>query len=179
MSLTSSSIMSETSKNNESETTDCDRQVTNSKVRRVIEEYDLEGFGAELEGRWTGAYESRSSLRELADRFNRRVLEVAMERVGLSPLESEVQSKYEALTGDDVSSGVQIQARRDLERQGVDIDAVESDFVTHQAMHTYLTKYRGAELPSKSETDQLSKARDTMQRLRSRTVAVIENTLGR
>ncbi|MFC6771661.1 rod-determining factor RdfA, partial [Halorubrum pallidum] len=49
----------------------------NSKVARVIEAYDLAGLGAQLERQWTGADGDRTSLRDLADVFNRRVLEAA------------------------------------------------------------------------------------------------------
>lgn len=149
----------------------------NSKVGRVIEAYGLTGLGAELEARWTGEDGPRKSLRELAAEFNRRVLRVAMTEAGLSPLETEVESKYRALTDDDTSSGVRTQVRRDLERKGVDIDTVESDFVTHQAIHTYLTKYRKAQF--ETDSDRLETARETIMRLKRRTLVVVEDALER
>ncbi|MFB6108051.1 MAG: rod-determining factor RdfA [Haloplanus sp.] len=152
---------------------------TNCKVGRLIAEYDLRGFGDELEARWTGERGERESLRDLMATFNERLLRAAMEDAGLSPLDSEVASKYEALTDDDVSSGVRTETTRDLERNGVDVDALETDFVTHQAIHTYLTKYRDAELERPDDAERVSKALETVQRLRSRLLAVTENVLSR
>lgn len=155
-----------------------DRDPTDSKVGRVIAEYDLDGFGAELEARWTGERGERTSLRDLADVLNRRLLRQAMAEAGDPPLEPDVEATYQALTGDGVSRGVQTQVRRDLQRQGVDVDSLEADFVTHQAVHTYLTEYRGAEHVT-GDDDPRDSARQTIQRLRSRTLAVVENSLDR
>lgn len=156
-----------------------DRDPTNSKVGRVIDAYDLDGFGADLEARWTGEGGERTSLRDLADLVNRRLLRRAMERAGTSPLDTDVEAKYEVLADDGTSRGVRTQVRRDLQRQGVDVDALEDDFVTHQAVHTYLTKYRGAEHTTDADADQVRSARNTIQRLRNRTLAVVENSLDR
>jgi hypothetical protein len=151
---------------------------TDSKVGRVIEEYGLAGYGAELEARWTDDAGTRSSLRELADALNEQLVRAALEDAGQSPRDGEVAERYGALTGDDVSSGVRTRVRRELERQGVDVDALTDDFVTHQAVHTYLTKYRETELDD-DETDRVSKTLETIRRLRSRMIAVVENSLER
>jgi DNA-binding transcriptional ArsR family regulator len=158
--------------------TDGGRDYTDSKVGRVIEEFGLTGLGAELEARWTGAAGSRSSLRELADAVNKQLLAAALEEAGHSLREGEIAERYAALTDDDVSSGVRTRVRRELERKGIDVDALTDDFVSHQAVHTYLTKYREAELTT-DETDRVSKALETIRRLRSRMVAVVENSLER
>lgn len=146
------------------------------KVGRVIDEYDLAGWGAELERRWVGEGGESESLRSLADDLNRAVLRSALVDAGQQPVDGEVRNTYRLLTDDDVSSGDRTQLRRSLERQGVDVEQVERDFVTHQAVHTYLRKGRGAE----KETDDGNRAErvgETIQRLRSRTVAVTESSL--
>lgn len=155
------------------------RDPTNCKVGRLIEEYDLGEFGSELEARWTGEREERESLRTLSDVFNERLLQAAMEEAGLAPLPSEVTSKYEALTDDDVSAGMRTEVERDLERNGVDVEALRSAFVTHQSIHTYLTDYRDAELSRPDGAERVSNGRKTIQRLRNRAVAVTENVLDR
>ncbi len=48
------------------------------------------------------------------------------------------------LTDDDVSSGARTKAVHRLERTGVDVERLEADFVSHRAMRTYLTAWRGA-----------------------------------
>jgi hypothetical protein len=146
-----------------------------SKVRRLIDEYDLEGEGERLENRWTANREDRLSLRELADDFNRRLLRAVMVEVGMNPLDGEVANTYRLLTDDDVSSGMQTQARQTLEREGVDVDELQKNFVSHQAIHTYLTKYRGVKRDEQTDEDRVQKGLDTIQRLRSRTAAVSEN----
>jgi hypothetical protein len=88
-----------------------DNSDARSKVARLIEEYELGGIGEEFERRWTRE-EDRSSLRDLADEFNRRLLRAALERTGDAPLDGEVDNLYRLLTGDDVTSGVRQQIGR-------------------------------------------------------------------
>lgn len=146
-----------------------------SKVGRLIGEYGLDGEGERLESYWTTDGEDRRSLRELADYFNRRLLRATMEAAGMNPLDGEVENTYRLLTDDDVSRGMQTQARQTLEREGVDVESLRSDFVSHQAIHTYLTKYRDASREEQADVDRVEKGLKTIQRLRSRTSAVSEN----
>lgn len=146
-----------------------------SKVRRLIDEYGLEGEGERLENRWTADRDDRLSLRELADDFNRRLLRAVMVEAGMNPLDGEVANTYRLLTDDDVSSGMRTQAKQTLERERIDIDDLQKNFVSHQAIHTYLTKYRGVKQDEQTDEDRVQKGLDTIQRLRSRTAAVSEN----
>jgi hypothetical protein len=155
------------------------RPETNSKVGRLIEEYELDGLGRELEEYWTGDREEKYSLRSLAAYFNRQLLRRTMEEAGLNPIENDVESTYQLLTDDDVSEGVRIQRKRRLERDGIEVDELTSDFVSHQAIHTYLTKYRGASHETDDDSDPVEKSIETLQRLESRTEAVSENTIER
>jgi hypothetical protein len=148
------------------------------KVERVIETYGLEGLGDELERRWTGAEGERESLRSLADRFNRAVLRRALDEAGASPLDGEVENTYRLLRGDDVSPGMRTEVRRQLERDGVDLDSVESDFVSHQAIHTYLREHRGAELEAEEES-RIEKEARTIRRLQGRISVVTESGITR
>lgn len=150
----------------------------NSKVARVIEEYGLAGLGAELERRWLGEDGEPTSLRDLETSFNRRLLEAALSDAGESLLEGEADNLYRLLTANDVSAGMRTQAETRLEAAGLDPEAVRSDFVSHQAIHTYLRKYREVERPDESDdADRLASSRETVQRLRSRLQAVSENSL--
>ena len=118
-----------------------------TKVRRVIDHYGLSELGDELAARWVGDGYDRESLRSLADRFNRRVLAAGMEAAGLTPLDGEVDNTYRLLTDDKVSAGMRTQVERRLERDGVDIEELRTDFVSHQAVHTYLTDDREIDPP--------------------------------
>lgn len=148
-----------------------------SKVARLIEQYGLEEVGAELEGRWTAADpDERQSLRELASYFNRRLLAAALADAGVQPLDGEVSNLYRLLTGDDVSAAERTRTERRLERDGVDVEALRADFVSYQAVRTYLTSHRGAEY-DRDDAESLERAMETIQRLRSRTASVAETRL--
>lgn len=148
-----------------------------TKVERVIEAYGLDGWGERLEAAWLGDGRERTSLRDLAREFNLAVLRAALREAGESPIDADVESAYRILTDDDVSRSDEVRKRRELERAGVDVDGVLSDFVTHQAVHTYLTNVRGAEL-DRDEADRLDRKRETIQRLATRTQVVTASTLG-
>lgn len=151
-----------------------------TKVERVLDTYGLT-IGEELADRWRGEGYERESLRALADRFNEAVLASAMRDAGLSPLEGEAENTYRLLTDDSVSAGMRTQARRRLERADLDVDALRRDFVSHQAIHTYLTDKRGVSAPTdgRSPAERLADDRATIQRLESRLEAVADNTLER
>ncbi|WP_224337571.1 rod-determining factor RdfA [Haloprofundus halobius] len=156
---------------------DRQRSPRRSKVGRVIETYELDGFGEKLEAQWTAEGDERSSLRELATEFNQRLLEVALEAAGVSLLEGEVENYYRLLTDDDVTSGTRVQAERTLERHGVDVETLTADFVSHQAIHTYLVKYRGVSRDDSTDENRVEKVEVSIRRLRSRTQTVTTNSL--
>lgn len=146
------------------------------KVARVLGEYDLAELGDELVAKWTAA-ENRMSLRELADYFNKRLLEARLDEQRVDTLAGEVDNLYELLTGDDVTSGTRIEAEHRLREYGVDVDDLTADFVTRQAIHTYLTKHREATYDDPDTADVLDRRLAELQRLKSRQQAVTEQTL--
>lgn len=147
-----------------------------TKVERVLERYDLDGLGPELEAKWVGDGTERTSLRKLATEFNVAVLESALVEAGESTITSDVESTYRTLTDDDVPRADEIRKRRELERAGVEVESVVDDFVTHQAIHTYLTNVREAELTTDA-SDRVDRKKETIQRLASRTQVVTGSTL--
>lgn len=146
------------------------------KVSRVIEEYDLEGLGEELADRWASEGSNGASLRELADQFNREVLRSALQSAEQTP--TDVEETYRRLTGDDVSSGTRTETRKRLERGGIDVDAVSSDFVSYQAIRTYLREGRGIEYPDREPTDVDESVR-TIEQLKGRLTTVAEDRIQR
>jgi len=145
-----------------------------TKVARVIDEYGLTQMGARLEAAWTGEGGERTSLRDLADEFNEAVLAAAMREAGSAPLASEVSGTYETLSSETEPDATR--ARRRLKREGVDVDGVESDFVTHQALHTYLRRDRGASLPE-DDGDRRDRTIESIEKLQGRLAAVAESGL--
>jgi hypothetical protein len=154
------------------------KSVSKSKIARVIHHYDLDSLGDELIDYWIRNDHEQRSLRELADYFNTNLLRTTMDSAGMSTLDGEVTNTYRLLTADDVSTGVRTQLETTLERNGIDPEQLHEDFVSHQAIHTYLTQYRGVQRHSEaSEQDRLTKTETTIQRLKSRLVAVAEKRL--
>lgn len=148
------------------------------KIERLIDEYDLTGIGNELARSWTNDEGERRSLRDLAEYFNTRLLQATMDEAKMTTLDGEVSNAYRLLTADDVSVGDRTQIETTLERNGVDPDQLRQNFVSHQAVHTYLTKHRGVEHSSEpSAQNAVENTQNTIQRLKSRLVAVAENRL--
>jgi hypothetical protein len=149
-----------------------------SKVAKLIDRYELgTAFGDRLEALWTADGDRRESLRSLADRFNKRLLEEAMVDAGMSTIEGEVDNIHRLLTDDDVSSGARTEARMRLSRNGVAVDELGDDFVTYQAIRSYLKDYREAEYQGTDDGTRVESVAETIQRLRSRTRSVARKSL--
>lgn len=147
------------------------------KVGKVVSKHGLDDLHAELPARWVGDGRESQSLRDLADEINTAILGAVMDDAGLDPLEGEVQNAYRLLTGDDVSAGMRTQQRNRLEHEGVDVDALEDDFVTHQAVYMYLKEALGVSKDSDESTAGVEKHSERINRLRSRTEAVTQGSL--
>ncbi|WP_410767345.1 rod-determining factor RdfA [Haloferax sp. DFSO60] len=155
--------------------TEQDSTKRKSKVERVIATYELDGFSDQLARRWT-APEDSDSLRELADLMNQKVLDAALREAGAEVLDGEVENMYTLLTDDDTTEGMRVQAENSLQSEGVDVEQLQSDFVSHQAIYTYLTKVRGVS-KEKNSGDRIDNVVNSIQKLRGRLTAVIERSL--
>jgi hypothetical protein len=147
-----------------------------TKVARLIDEYELEALGPEMERRWTADGDERLSLRALAAYFNQRLLEAKMTAAGMQPLAGEVENTYRLLTDDEVGSADETRTRRRLERNGLDVESTVEDFVTYQAVRTYLKSDRGAEHATDDRPRTVVEG-ENIQRLRGRTKTVTEGRL--
>jgi hypothetical protein len=145
-----------------------------TKVAKLIDEYDLSEMGAQLEAAWTGTSGERTSLRDLADEFNERLLEVALQEVSVSSRDLEVTGTYKSLQ--EGSSSEKTRAQRRLEREGIDIEALSNDFVTHQAIHTYLREDRDVSLPENGQ-NLVERKTETLEKLQGRVSAVADSTV--
>jgi len=146
-----------------------------TKVARLLDEYDIRELGKELEQLWT-AENDRRSLRELADYFNQRLVEQKLEQADKQVVDGESSNIYRLLTTEDASSAEQTRVERQLERDGISVDNLKSDFVTYQAIRTYLKENRGAEYESDTKNS-LERTKQNLEQLRGRTAAVTEDKL--
>jgi hypothetical protein len=148
-----------------------------SKVARLLRAYELESLGEELEHLWTRS-EDRWSLRELADHFNRELLRAAVRDAGMTELDGEAANYYRLLTDDDVNPGDQVEASRWLERAGVDVERLRGEFVSYQAVRTYLKNYRNAEY-ERAAGDRVSQEAESIQQFSARTEAIVQDKITR
>ena len=150
-----------------------------SKVARLIDEWELDGVGQQLEDYWLGTGDEQYSLRELADWFNQRLLAAAHDRADEAYVDGEIENTYELLTDDDVGTGTRAEVETRLEQRGIDLESLRTSFVSHQSVYTYLTDERGVSKPSeeRSDSSQIEKTAESIRRLVSRTQAVVRNNL--
>jgi hypothetical protein len=141
----------------------------------LVHEHDLDGLPTELEAAWLGEGAEQRSLRELATLFNERLVRAVMVDAGMNPLEGEAANVYDLLDGGDATGGAKVRAERRLDREGVDVEALQSSFVSHQAIHTYLTTVREVE-HSDASTGTTDRA-DAVERLLGRTRSVSEGVV--
>jgi hypothetical protein len=150
-----------------------------TKLERIIDRYEMPELETTLVERWTASGEERSSLRELARDVNVGLLEAALAEAGVDTLDGEVQNYYRLLADDDVSAGRRTEARSRIDRAGVDVDQLERDFVSHQAVHTFLTERAGVSYEGASREERIARTRDSLQRLRGRVETVADNNVER
>ncbi|GAB7013290.1 rod-determining factor RdfA [Halolamina salina] len=146
------------------------------KVVKLIEAHGLDGIGDRLERLWTASGDERRSLRDLADEFNRELLRSTMAEAGMQPLDGEVDNTYRLLTDEEVGGGDRTRTERRLRREGVDVDSLREEFVTYQAIRTYLKGHRGASYDAES-VDRAESEKKHIQRLRGRARTVTESKL--
>jgi hypothetical protein len=101
------------------------------------------------------------------------LLERELDTAENRPFIGEVEQVYQRLTDDAIPKSERMTLRRELERAGVDVESVEADFVSHTAIHTYLTEVRGAD--KEEDVDAVQNTRERLQRLRSRLGSVAED----
>lgn len=147
-----------------------------SKVARVIDEYDLSGLGTELEARWTATGDDHWSLRDLASYVNEELVRARLRETGRTPAAGDVRNALAFLNEDESAAADATQLRRRLERDGVDVDDLQSDLVTYQAVRSYLQDHRGAEY-ERATGNRVDAVTQSIQKLRGRLVSVTESKL--
>lgn len=143
------------------------------KIERNIEKYGLDDLGEELRRRRRGG----DSLRALERFVNVRILERVLTTHG-GRVVGDAASLYEVLDGDDVSVGRRTELVSQLSNEGVPVEEVERDFVSHESVRTYLRDHLGIDTGRTSDAT-LNGGRDTIEWAQARCTAVVERTLAR
>jgi hypothetical protein len=108
-----------------------------------------------------------------------RVLRSLLLDAGETPVDGEVPALFEPLT-DDVSDLERGRAHHQVERHGLDPEAVVSELVTYRTIHRHLTDCRGREAPTASviTADRgVAAAEDRVEKLELRVTRVTKKTL--
>lgn len=148
------------------------------KLGRMARAYDLSDVDIELTDAWTGAGDTRST-RDLAHWFNQELLDAALVEVGVVTKPGDVENYYRLLTGDDVNSADRVQARKELARDGIDVDDLLDHFLSHQTVYNHLTGCLGLSQPDSDDAERLDTARETLGALQHRTERVAADSLER
>ena len=121
------------------------------KVPKLLEEYELDGYGAKLCELWTRET-NRYSVRELEVKFNGRLIQAAVETQGGEIDARTAEDYYQNLASDETEESKRQRIRDRLAGFGVDVGSLESDFVSYHGIYTYL-RSQGATPGSESDAD--------------------------
>ncbi|ERG95634.1 rod-determining factor RdfA [Haloquadratum walsbyi] len=151
------------------------------KIERVANRYNLSNLGDEVVDRWLGenGYE-QESLRDLADRVNRRIIDAAVNN-STNLLDGEAANIYRLLTADDddVTSGMRTEARQSLRHDGVNVEQLESDLITYQSVYNYCKDHRGVSQSSSKQHSSPESSLSYTRKLAGRLQAIMEQNLTR
>lgn len=105
------------------------------KVCRVLAERGLDDYERRLLAQWHGEGGDRKGYRQLARWLNLSLLRREMEAAGLPTLGGEPASKYDRLRNDDDRAS---EVATLLEREGIDVGRLRSDFVSYGVVRTHI-----------------------------------------
>lgn len=142
------------------------------KVGRVAAAYGL----SDLDDRLRSRHAAGASLRDLAAFVDARVLEAAAEAAGAA-VAGDGAALREALS-EDAPPERRADVRDSLQYAGVDVAAVESDFVSHQTVATHLRDCLGVDT-SRDGVETVDAGREVVERTRERSERVVAGTLDR
>lgn len=131
------------------------------KVCRVSNDRRLGEIDDRLLELWHRDGAQRMGYRKLARWLNVMMLRQEMDHAGLATLGGEAESKYDRLQGDNPTVAVEV--RENLIANGIDVENLESDFVSYGVVRTHIKDCLGAERdesPSDWEQDSIEIVRD-------------------
>jgi hypothetical protein len=143
------------------------------KVGRAIDSYDLFEFDAELRTR----RQRGGSLRDLATFANTRILERALTTADADVV-GDPETLYHILTDDEIRQSRRTEVESKLETQGVDLDRLRRDFVSHTTMRQHLQGCLDIDTSRDQHVDPDAE-RGTIEWSRARSEQVIEESLSR
>jgi len=147
------------------------------KVGTLSREYDLTDINKNLVARWTGKAGESESVRTLTDYFNQQLLRAELRTADVTLVEGRVENLYELLTDGDRLKAVRMQARSTLEDEGIDVDRLESRFLSHQTMYRHLRNCLDAN--KSKNTISIEKELDRIHAVQHRAEDIVNDSVGR
>jgi len=149
-----------------------------TKVGRLIAKYGLDGMAADMEERWTRDDEQSKSIREIEEDFNKAVLRQVLEDSGTQPFDSELDTIYRVINGEQTTMTEDIEVRERLSERNVDADSLADDLVSHQTIYNFLTKQRKAEYRgTRDPRERLHHSDESIQKIKNRLTAVAQTNV--
>ena len=149
-----------------------------TKVGRLIAKYGLDGMAADMEERWTRDDEHSKSIREIEEDFNKAVLRQVLEDSGTQPFDSELDTIYRVINGEQTTMTEDIEVRERLSERNVDADSLADDLVSHQTIYNFLTKQRKAEYRgTRDPRERLHHSDESIQKIKNRLTAVAQTNV--
>ncbi|WP_369335250.1 rod-determining factor RdfA [Natrialba sp. PRR66] len=154
------------------------------KIGRNIERYNLDELNSELQRQRNT---EDASLRTLANYINERVLEAALAEAetdltdvayGAVSADDALSAVYNTLASDTAPADREARVRKRFEQNGIDLEAIESDWVTHPTVRSHLNDCLHIDT---SHTTKITAetARNTIEWARTRCARVVEQTISR
>lgn len=154
------------------------------KIGRNIDRYGLEELNEELQQR---RYEDEASLRDLADYINRRILSAVLSESDIDLMDAAygavssdeaLAAVYETLASDEASPDREAYVRKRLEQNDIEINEIESHWVTHPTVRAHLNDCLDIETdrPTRITTES---AQDTIEWARTRCNQIVTQTISR
>lgn len=143
------------------------------KVTRVASDYHI----PDIDERLLRQRDREGSLRELAKYFNKQVLSQALDSATREII-GDADHIYEVLAGVESNRSKKAELRSKLSQNGVDIESVEDDFVSHQTVRNHLHDCLEIDTGRQSTAD-IDGGRKTIEWAQARSEGVIEQTLER
>lgn len=143
------------------------------KVGRASRTYGL----GDLDRRLRRRRAEGASLRDLERVVNEAILRSAL-RSASAEVVGDVAGIYDALTGSDASAGERTEARERLSAAGVDVDAVEADFVSYGTVRSHLRECLDVDTGRETSLS-VEDGTGTIEWARARSEGIVERTLDR
>lgn len=148
------------------------------KIGDSIDKYSLSNINDRLEAKWI---DDHVSVRDLAAWFNKQILAAELEAHDVDSSLDRVDRIYDTLTDPDVTSGRRVEVENRLRDEGVSVESITSDFVSHQTVHNHLRECLSLDHPGDDRSAQarIRDKRETLAKLQGRTTTVSASTLER